>query len=99
MVVSNSIKVFFIGCRVTYPKHVAFATLGSMNTTDLGHPKLVAIEGDRESLEREALAALIFDEPRYRELKQRLFEQPRPRLRVIESCACADSIEPVVLIP
>ena len=84
---------------MTYPKRVAFATLGSMNTTDLGHPKLVAIEGDRESLEREALAALIFDEPRYRELKQRLFEQPQPKLRVIEFCARADSSEPVVLIP
>lgn len=46
-------------------------------------PKLTVISGGRAALEREALAALFFDPPRFDEIKKRLFESPRPVLRLI----------------
>jgi hypothetical protein len=54
-------------------------------TDDDGQPRFRLIAGDREALEREALVALIFDEPRYEELKQQLFDRPPPVLRLIQS--------------
>ena len=57
------------------------------------------IEGDREALEREALAALIFDEVRYDELKQQLFGRPRAQLRAIEPGETSSPLESAVPLP
>ena len=70
-----------------------------MNTRPVTRPSLKVIEGDREALEREALAALIFDEPRYDDLKRRLFEQPPPALRLVESCATSRPPDPEASLP
>ena len=70
-----------------------------MKTPPTIRPALMVLEGGREALEREALVAVIFDEPRYDEIKRRLFEHPPPSLRLIESCATSRPPEPEAPLP
>lgn len=65
----------------------------------LSQPAVKVIEGGREALEREALEALILDEPRYHVLKRQLFEQPPPAMRLIESCVTSPLTEQEVPLP